>query len=827
MRLTIIIISFLQTFLLIQTSLANGETCLSNTVLNQTRKQICEAECEAFYKENPEARPNNRDGVCETSIERLRAHFSPSRKLNQALACGNGLWNGILSLPDQLRAYIKFAHEASSAISENIKERNQKIRDCEASLDCKINLARGLMRFETQPINETELVKFATNTHAFHIMQSLEREYRVKRENCFNILSDIRREVMYQAQKHMEVYGPKHEALVYARLEEQNADCPSRLNLENPNNPKPKADTQVSGTSWLESLGIKLQCYNSAQVAELICLEIASFVVDPLNLVIGGGLYLKAIKTAGIRGAEKNALELPKNNQFPVRRRPENFTNRNQFVKAYLNREFTTEAQNRAWIATARSTQPDGKHVFVDIENSKLKFLNDTFNDKDLVTALTNRHKEIVLQNMDELRRKYPNLEILEYSDFKSLRFAIKQPVPANLEDELNQVLLKSNETFAKEMTSKGILRASDDIQNWFRGGIGETADQANTAARFSRKQAELKLEKFNTRELKAYFNTELSRAETLRSQLSQKPFASTLFESVNQGAHLIPKREIFEATRKLGNAADLQKDIQVRFGETLTLEDAQNLIEYVKIVDSFTPGIHVAKREIVSVTNAAQGAVTMDFTGMGAYNLRETALALTRSSNLETALEQTRLAERRVTQMFERRMKEKINVIDNFLGQKKNMQGLQVRCSGDDCIGIFTSRITPKDQRDLVQRLSKSDFPSGVRISFIPDGVKLPEMRNQLANHGEALEKMTRKELAGKVPESVLNNITLGISMKGQEVGTGTVQLLIGNSRQPLSKDQLAEIHKAFTNATKSFNEKATKTSRRTINYIAVPDSP
>jgi hypothetical protein len=131
------------------------------------------------------------------------------------------------------------------------------------------------------------------------------------------------------------------------------------------------------------------------------------------------------------------------------------------------------------------------------------------------------------------------------------------------------------------------------------------------------------------------------------------------------------------------------------------------------------------------------------------------------------------------------------------------------------------------KDQRDLVQRLSKSDAPSAVRISFISDGIKSPEIRNQLATHGEALEKMTRKELAGKIPESVLNNVTLGISMKGQEVGSGGVQLLIGNSRQQLSPAQLTEIHKAFSNATKAFNEEMTKSLKRTINYTVQLESP
>jgi hypothetical protein len=73
--------------------------------------------------------------------------------------------------------------------------------------------------------------------------------------------------------------------------------------------------------------------------------------------------------------------------------------------------------------------------------------------------------------------------------------------------------------------------------------------------------------------------------------------------------------------------------------------------------------------------------------------------------------------------------MNEKINVIDNFLGQ---------------------------------------DFPAGIPVSFITEQVKAPKSRKLMATHGEAIEKQLRKNLAGKIPDSVLNNLTFGIVMKG-----------------------------------------------------------
>jgi len=825
MRERLILLYLVPALLFSSFAFGNSEACNQSNPTRRAQKQICEAECEAFYQENPEARPPNRIGVCETTSERIVAQLSSGRRLRQALACGNGSWDGLLSVPDQVRGYLKFARDASVGLSQGIQERNTTIRACQANLECKVDLAKGLLRFEGKNPNDPAIVNYASTTHALTLMLSLERESHVRQSACLEAFRIIRGRVVRELDfdnRNSQVYP-----LIYQRLLEQSPDCPSRLGLQDPDTPKQDLPSPAADQSWLASLGIKLQCYNSEKIAELTCLELASFILDPLNLAIGGGLYLKALKTAGMRKSTHTELDAPRATQLLTRRRPQNFANRNQLVQSYLQREFTTEAQNRSWIASARTTQPDGKHLFLDIENSRLKFLNDSLNDKDLVTALTNRHKEIVLQNLDELRAKYPKLEILEYSDFKSLRFAFRQPTPPGFQNELSQVLLKSNEVFRQEMVTKGILRSNDEAQNWFRAGLGETADQANAAAKYSRSQSEVKLENFNNVQLRARFNSDLSRAETLRDNLSQNSSFSPLMESVNQGAHKIPRREVFESVRKASNASDLQKNIQLRFNQNLSIQDTENLIEYVRIVDSFTPGIHVAKREVVTAEAANRGAVTLDFTGMGAYNLRETALAMTRSPDLDTALEQTRLAERRVTQMFERRMNERINIIDNFLGQKKNLSGLHVRCSGDDCIGIFPSRITLKDQRDLVQRLSRSDSPSGVRISFISDRVGRPEMRNQLAQHGETIEKVTRKELAGKIPDQILSNLTFGVSMKGEAVGRGGVQLLIGNSRQLLSPGQLEQIKQAFGAATRKVNEDISRQTRLSIQYQALQDIP
>jgi hypothetical protein len=777
----LIVIFFLQTFLVAFT-FAETKPCsrrcssYQNSVV-QTQKDICLAECEIFYKENPEARPSKPHGVCENLSERLKAQIDPSKKLNQILSCGSGVWDGVLGIPDQILAYINLALAAKTSLVDTFKNKQNLIKSCEEDLQCKIALSKKLISLKTA--SEEEIRIHAQENHAKSLLEDVARQQQIKQNSCYEKASVIRgkitRDQILKNQNSGSVEAKRAEEIgVYKELSRVEPECPSLLGLINPEEDTNKQDPQ---SSWLERLGIKLQCYSTEKVTELLCFEAASLILDPLALIAGGGLYLKTMASAGMKKSSIATAPNPRAPPSTPRRQPKSYNGRKDFTSAYLHQEFTTEAQNRAWIELARKPRSEtSDYVFMDLENSKMKFLNDTLKDKDLVTAITNRHKEITLEYIEALRLKYPGIDIREYSDFKSLRFAIGHPKPPHILDELNTVLREANQKFHDEMVSKSILRATDDSKNWFRAGVGETADEANAAARFSRGQSDNTLRNFSDSKVQASFTEKLQDAEALRIRVTQNPRAQGLFESVNNGDHLIPKKDIFEIARKYPHASEIREQISARYKINLTETDAQDLLRYVDLADQFSPGIHVPTKVVATVAGASKGAISMDFTGMGAYNLLETASALARSKNTQEALEQTRIGERFVTENFENRMKERASIIENFLLKKKGLEGLEIRCSGDDCVSIFPSRISPKDQKDLVQRLSRTDSPSGVRVSFISSNVKDPNMRNQLATHGEALEKETRKALVGKIPDSILKNVTLGVAMRGAEVGRGGV---------------------------------------------------
>jgi hypothetical protein len=100
---------------------------------------------------------------------------------------------------------------------------------------------------------------------------------------------------------------------------------------------------------------------------------------------------------------------------------------RQEFIKRWADATVTTPAQNKAWIAMSLQAKRPGV-FYVDTQNTALKFLNDTLKDKTLVNAFGNRYNASVKAVIEEFKRKYPDVELEFYSDYKSLRAGIRGP---------------------------------------------------------------------------------------------------------------------------------------------------------------------------------------------------------------------------------------------------------------------------------------------------------------------------------------------------------------------------------------------------------------
>ena len=480
---------------------------------------------------------------------------------------------------------------------------------------------------------------------------------------------------------------------------------------------------------------------------------------------------------------------------------------RDIFINQHMGEIFTTEEQNRKWMGLAEKTTAQKNIVFADFENSKMKFLNDSLKDKDLVTAVTNRHKEILFDKIHVLEKEFPQLEIIPYSDFKSTRLAFKGEIPANFKGRLDAVFKEANQEFKDDLIKSKILRKEDLSENWFRGGLGETADEANMATRYSRNSAgENRLRGFDDPIVQEDLQTHVKTVEMYRQEVQSELGSSGLLEKVDSSERMIPKREIIELARKEKDPAQCQSALSQRYGTTVTPGQAEKLKDYLDYVDEFSPGIHVAKRETPSLSGGA-GGLSADFAGMGSYNAQATAAALAKSSDLKTAIQTSRQGEQKVTAFFQQRVRDRQAIVENYVQDKKGIS-VKMNCSGDDCVAVTSKGMTSKMREELVQRLSRTDDPSGMRISMVSDKVRTETDRNLLAAHGEAAEKLVRRQLAGKIPEAQLKNVTFAVEMNGAQAGKGDVRLLIGNSRTALSAEQNALIQSEFKKAVNLLND-------------------
>lgn len=487
-----------------------------------------------------------------------------------------------------------------------------------------------------------------------------------------------------------------------------------------------------------------------------------------------------------------------------------NKQNRTAFIDRNLLKTFTTPEQNQKWIDLADSTAKKGELVFLDVENAYLKKLNDTTNDKNFITSLTNKHKEIMFSKIKEFEAKNPGLEVIPYSDFKSSRFAFKGKIPADLNDQLAKVFTDANKDFTTVLRASTVVKADDPVEDWFRSGIGNTADQANMAAKYSRSiEGKNVLQNYSSPDIQEKLYTTKGRIESIRENIERNLSQSTqLLEKVDGTNKFILKSDVIDVLRKSDSTETARESLKKFYGVEVTDNQALEMKNYVSDVDQFNPGIRTAKREFANFSEATNGGMSADFAGMGAANLSGTAKALAKADDLDSAIKLTRLEEKRITQDFVVKKENFENKVNQYLVSKKHMGETSVNCSGDDCVVITAKNMDTKTKAELIQRLSRDDNPSGMRVAFIADQIKDSATRNVLAAHGESVEKILRKKMAGEIQTEKLQKILFSVDVKGQNFGEGEMKLIIGNSQVQLTPTERQKIQNVFNESVKELNQ-------------------
>lgn len=609
--------------------------------------------------------------------------------------------------------------------------------------------------------------------------------------------------------------------------------------------PSPEKIYQA-GKKWVEKQGVKLQCFDSEAQSEMICYGVlAVFAPDKIikvgkaipsivklvkldsKIKLAGESRAKAIGSrASVQTARRQAggsgavdfirnrasvasaqLEAAANLAKPVAQKstvPTALTVKDSYTQKYVTKVITTEKQNQKWVDIATSATAEDGIKFFDVENSVLKSLNDVTLDKNFVTAMTNQHKELIKTRINSLSTQFPEVEFIVYSDFKSIRYAFKPKPPATsipnkLETEVAKVFQQANEEFLNGLKSKNLVPEGQDANWWFRAGWGETADEASFATRFSRSAPDKnQMRKFTDSDLQENQKRTLDMSNLYRESLSKSLNDKNFFIESSISGKQVLKPEIFDAIRKTKTPEELKSFIETAYDQKIELTQAKQLRTYSEMVDEFSPGIHVVRRE-QAILDKPTGGINFDLVGAGSENAFATADALSLADSVESAVSLTRKGEQSVTAILNKRKKEVQDTVTPIL--KKHGITARFIASGDDMTLIPDKVIPAKVTFEITQAMAKIEKPASVRMSSVGSGIQTTTERMVLATQGESIEKLTRTYLQGQVPKNIADQVLVSIQVETKKVGTGNIRLLLGEGIG-LTDAQRSSFQQAFIKA-------------------------
>ncbi|MGZ3722481.1 MAG: hypothetical protein ACXVA9_06105 [Bdellovibrionales bacterium] len=425
---------------------------------------------------------------------------------------------------------------------------------------------------------------------------------------------------------------------------------------------------------------------------------------------------------------------------------------RESFVPKFAEKVYASDQENQKWIDVALSA---ARRIHVVAENSRLKELNDKiFKNKDLVTALTNFQKELFIE---ELRKRLPGLAYEFYSDFKSIRLAIAEPVSAEDYATLETVFTEANRRFYASPVLTQITRGMDMSRPWFHMGVGQSADQAALAARYARIDGGAKQIRYYWEPaVKKNLLEKLEIVRALHLELLEELHGTGLAGTT--GLALDVFAEARKATLAEGLGANLS---QMSLGAPVSLATAEKILKYLQATDEFSPNMLVAKRETLTIHDAPYGAISLDFIGLGAENLKSTVKALIESSDLEDAVRRTRAEERLVTKLFEQRKTLVRAAVDHFFdGQVTS------RFSGDDGVIIPQREFLWSDQLFLIQKLSSLMPRPFFRMAVVNKEAAASANSSQIITHAESVEKKLRTLMLKQFGASLLNEMNFSVAI-------------------------------------------------------------
>ncbi len=478
---------------------------------------------------------------------------------------------------------------------------------------------------------------------------------------------------------------------------------------------------------------------------------------------------------------------------------------RQEFLERWRSSVATTPAENRAWIARSLAPKRAGE-FYLDTQNTALKKLNDELKDKALVDAIGNRYNASVRQVVEQLKREHPELEVNFYSDYKSVRASIRGP-PAKereLQELLAQRLKANDEAFQRELISARYVRAEDMQTPWFRSGLGGSADEANLATRFARRAEDNRVQSFTDPQIRQKAEAAWREAEVTRRLLQSRIRHPSLMDDLGNG-RTVPKADVLDVVRKSKTPEEAREVIRRRYGISLEQQDVNSLRTYFEQIDQFSPGLNIPERVAHNFAGARQGGFTIDFAGVGAKNAEGTARGMAQATDLDGAIRGIRQQELRVTRELDALKEATRRDVEQVLSRHQIQA--QITVSGDDMVVIPNSPLSSAVKRELMQAQARTGSPASLRTSFFPAGMTNEAQRVTQATIGESIEKKIRQGLEGRIPRQELQNLSVGIDMRGSVSGSGAVGLELSSARN-LSAHRRRQIEEEFKKAVEAVNQ-------------------
>lgn len=478
--------------------------------------------------------------------------------------------------------------------------------------------------------------------------------------------------------------------------------------------------------------------------------------------------------------------------------------------------ESTTDFNNRSFIALMETDKKLKSNVkYFDVENAVQKKLNDSIvGDKAMVDAINNAFMDKFMANINAFPELAQKIEG-RYKDYKSIRLRVLVPDggdSAKVESMLNAVYQKTNREFVAEFEREGLTKLLPprtdevpDVSTWFLAGSGETALEANMAARAARGSG-FKMgnsRSVNFTEQVESMHADVSEIEKIRAKLARSGdlLKSGIMRASSDGA-IIPTKDMIAILRKIKpsdceNAAEyaikIRAKVKTIFNTDLTDAHIDDLTKYFQKVDSLSPPLFQRERVGVDLAEAKGGIVSVDFTGIGVDNAYEQMKALSVVNYSEgSKVKVLKDAFTRIQTNVDQVTVEMNNAKRTFTLATKDGANPNIKpsFSGDD--GILMPKLDwDKSQKaKLVRQLSESPDPSKFRITFVKTelsggGILPAAERSQRVVRAESIEKELREAVigVGKIESAKSKKMIFAVDYAPDAKG-GKFNLIIGGER-------------------------------------------